>query len=156
VTIFKSSGLPAQPATEQQITDAEHALDRVLPSVYKDLLRVQNGGYLVRTCFPTDFPSSWAEDHIAVRDLWGVGDADSAIDGEFGSRYMVREWEYPDIGLVIFGTPSGGHDTVMLDYTVCGADGEPSVAYVDEDRVPRQLAASLTAFLAALTEDSFD
>lgn len=69
---------------------------------------------------------------------------------------MVSEWGYPDIGLVMFLTPSAGHDTVMLDYTDCGVDGEhgePSVAYVDEDRVARQLAPSLDAFLGALVDD---
>lgn len=36
--------------------------------------------------------------------------------------------------MVICDTPSAGHDTVMLDYSECGPEGEPSVAYIDEDR----------------------
>jgi len=44
--------------------------------------------------------------------------------------------------VVICDTPSAGHDTVMLDYTDCAVDGEPAVAYIDEDRVPRRVAAS--------------
>ncbi len=129
-------------------------LGYVLPDTYKSLLREQNGGYLARTRFPTDLASSWSEEHIAVERLLGVGNADAAIDGKFGSPYMVHEWDYPDIGLVIFNTPSAGHDTVMLDYTACGRGGEPSVVYIDEDRVPRNVAPTLAAFLDALAAEA--
>jgi hypothetical protein len=47
---------------------------------------------------------------------------------------MIDEWGYPEIGIVICDMPSGGHDTVMLDHWEGGL--EPSVAYVDEDRIP--------------------
>ena len=45
-----------------------------------------------------------------------------------------------------------GNDTVMLDYASPGVDGEPAVVHVDDDRVPRRLAADFAAFLAGLYE----
>lgn len=91
-------------------------------------------------------------DHIAIGAIRGVG-GDWGIDDEtLGSRYMVAEWGYPDIGVVICATPSGGHDTVMLDYRECGPQGEPSVAYIDEYRVPRTIAGSFAEFLDGLID----
>ena len=63
---------------------------------------------------------------------------------------MIQEWGYPDIGLVVGVTPSGGHDTVMLDYRRCSPDGAPRVAYVDQDREARVIAESLDEFLETL------
>ena len=89
----------------------------------------------------TRFKNSWAPDHIEIQALRGIG-GKWGIDSKtgLGSRDLILEWGYPDIGVVICDMPSGGHDTVMLDYSTCGPTGEPAVAYVDEDRIPRQLA----------------
>ncbi|WP_156038378.1 SMI1/KNR4 family protein [Actinoalloteichus caeruleus] len=67
-----------------------------------------------------------------------------------GSADLIAEWGYPDVGVVICDMPSGGHDVVMLDYSQSGPYGEPSVAYVDEDRIPRTVAGSFEEFLARL------
>ncbi|WP_242974159.1 MULTISPECIES: hypothetical protein [Clostridium] len=40
--------------------------------------------------------------------------------GEFGSRFWIEEWEYPDIGFAIANCPSTGHDMIFLDYRECG------------------------------------
>ncbi|MCF2530733.1 SMI1/KNR4 family protein [Yinghuangia soli] len=128
---------------------AQESLGVVLPRRYLDLLAVRNGGLLRRRVCPTPFRTSWAGDHFEVQQLYGIG-GDNGIDAETGSAYLIDEWDYPPIGVVLFGTPSGGHDTVMLDYSVCGPGGEPSVAYVDEDRVPRTVAGSFGAFLDLL------
>lgn len=76
----------------------------------------------------------------------------SGIDGVYGSRYLVVEWGYPDIGLVLCETPSGGHDTVMLDYRASGPLGEPRVAYVDEDRSDVVIAETFSDFIANLID----
>ena len=39
---------------------------------------------------------------------------------------------------------------IMLDYRGCVPQGEPAVAYVDEDRVPRQLAPDFAGFVQGL------
>lgn len=81
--------------------------------------------------------------------LLGIG-FEQGIDGELGSAYLVQEWGYPEIGVVICDTPSGGHDTVMLDYSECGPSGEPRVVYVDEDRSVLPIAHDFSAFAEAL------
>lgn len=48
--------------------------------------------------------------------------------------------------------PSGGRDTVMLDYRNA-EPGRPSVVYVDEDRIPRKIADSFEEFAEGLTAD---
>ena len=131
------------------VHEAERRLGLRLPAAYVEALRVVNGGRLQRTRFDTPFPTSWAEDHFEVETLLGVG-GPGCIDSPVGSAYLIKEWEYPPIGVVFVVCPSGGHDTVMLDYTRLNADGEPSVAYIDEDRGPRTVADGFAAFAAAL------
>ena len=138
-------------AEEATISAAQQRLRYPLPDSYLHLLRVQNGGSLRRTRFETDFATSWALDHFVVEALRGIGDAPMALDGDVGSDYMIREWGYPDIGLVIGVTPSGGHDAAMLDYRAPRSAVEPCVVYIDEDRVPRPVADSLPEFLGRLT-----
>ncbi|RSN27092.1 1,3-beta-glucan synthase regulator [Amycolatopsis sp. WAC 04169] len=133
------------------ISKAEERLGYRLPSSYLDILRRMNGGLLRRRLCPTSFPTSWADDHFEVRSLLGIG-GDHGIDssGGHGSRDLISEWEYPDIGIVLFDMPSGGHDAVMLDYRDCGSGDEPAVVYIDEDRVPRRVARDFGEFLGLL------
>ena len=65
---------------------------------------------------------------------------------------MIAEWGYPEVGVVICDTPSGGHDTVMLDYSEFGPEGEPAVVYIDEDRIPRRITDSFAEFVSQLTD----
>jgi hypothetical protein len=139
--------------TDEMIAVAEARLGVRLPAAYVRLLSVRNGGEPVRHCYPVPFPTSWADDHIDVGAILGVGgergiDADTC--GAPRSAYMVAEWGYPPVGVVICDTPSGGHDTVMLDYS--GDDPEPAVVYVDEDREPRRIADTFEEFLANLAD----
>lgn len=141
------------PLTEALVRNAEERLGVRLPESYLRVLRERNGGLLRARCFPTAFPTSWAPDHFEIEALRGIG-GEWGIDSRsgLGSDDLVREWGYPHIGVVIFAMPSGGHDAVMLDYQDLGPDGEPGVAYVDEDRVPRRVASSLGEFLSKLVE----
>jgi hypothetical protein len=139
--------------TDEMIAVAESRLGVRLPRSYVSFLRVRNGGETVRHCYPVGFPVSWAEDQIDVGSILGVGGTrgiDADLYGLPSSMHLIKEWGYPPIGVVICATPSGGHDTVMLDYS--GEAEEPSVAYVDEDRIPRLIAASFEEFLAGLVE----
>jgi hypothetical protein len=130
---------------------AERRLGVHLPESYVKLLELRNGGVPRRRCVETTFPTSWASDHFEIRAILGVGGPRGidAGDGQ-GSADLVKEWGYPDIGVVICDMPSGGHDAVMLDYSACGPTGSPVVSYVDEDRVPRRIASSFEAFMAQL------
>ncbi|MCC8243382.1 SMI1/KNR4 family protein [Saccharothrix luteola] len=140
------------PLTDGMVRAAEAHLGLRLPRTYLALLAQRNGGTPRRRCLRTPFPTSWAPDHFEIRGLRGLGGPWGIDSEDLGSRYLVGEWGYPDIGVVICDTPSGGHDTVMLDYSECGPTGEPAVAYVDEDRVPRRVAATFERFVAALED----
>jgi hypothetical protein len=143
------------PLTDEAVRQAEETLGYRLPKAYVDLLRVRNGGVPQRKAVPTSFPTSWAPDHMQVKAIRGIG-GEWGIDSTtgLGSADMITEWGYPKIGVVIAQTPSGGHDTVMLDYSASGPGGEPAVVYIDEDRVPRRIADSFEEFLAKLVPAS--
>ena len=153
VDVFAEGDYYTGPAlTAELVAQAERRLGYKLPRDYVKLLRLRNGGELRRQCFYTTFPTSWAPDHFAVEALRGVGGV-WGIDSEtLGSHILVPEWDYPDVGVVLFETPSGGDDTVMLDYSSCGRQGQPAVVYVDEDRVPRRVSDSFSAFMGELRE----
>jgi hypothetical protein len=135
------------------IGEAEQKLGVRLPRTYLDLLTLRNGGTPKRRCFVTERPTSWARNHFQIRTLLGLGYPDG-IDGEFGSQYMIQEWGYPALGVVIFDTPAGGPDTVMLDYSKCGPEGEPRVVYVDDDRSILVVADDFARFVRRLVECS--
>lgn len=136
----------------EMVRHAEAHLGVRLPSSYVDLLYRRNGGVPKRRCYETTFPTSWAADHVEISAIRGIG-GEWGIDSTdgLGSAEMIAEWGYPEIGVVICDTPSAGHDTVMLDYSESGVTGEPSVVYIDEDRVPNRIARSFEEFLANLT-----
>lgn len=142
------------PLTDEAVRRAEEILGVRLPQSYLRLLFRRNGGVLRHTCHPTSFRTSWAEDHFAVDVILGIG-YEEGVDS--CSADLVIEWGYPEIGVVIGVTPAAGHDTVMLDYSDCGPQGEPAVAYIGEDRVPRRIADSFGAFVDGLVPcETFD
>jgi hypothetical protein len=101
--------------------------------------------------------TDWADDHVEVSGIRGIGGAwgiDSALRG---NRYMIQEWGYPDVGIVVGQTPSAGHDGIMLDYSECGPGGEPRVIHVDTEGDEPQiqvLAPNFEAFLFGLVDCS--
>jgi tetratricopeptide (TPR) repeat protein len=124
----------SEPPTDVLIDSIEKELGYKLPSSYIHLMKNQNGGVPKNTNFPTQEPTSWAEDHIAITGIMGIGREKSySLCGDLGSPFMIEEWGYPDIGVVICDCPSAGHDVVMLDYRACGKDGEPEVVHVDQE-----------------------
>jgi hypothetical protein len=146
------------PLDSDMIRRAEEDLGVRLPRAYVEVLLLRNGGTPRKRCYPTSFPTSWADGHFEISGIRGIGGV-WGIDSSSGrgSSYLIAEWEYPEIGVVICDMPSGGHDTVMLDYSDCGPEGEPAVAYIDEDRIPRRVAQSFDEFLARLAPcGSFD
>ncbi|GGH62879.1 hypothetical protein GCM10008014_39750 [Paenibacillus silvae] len=122
------------PFDEAMVQSIEEELGYKLPTSYIQLMTAQNGGVPARTTFPTQEGTSWAENHIAISSIMGIGrDKMYSLGGEFGSRFMIEDWGYPDLGVVICDCPSAGHDVVMLDYRFCGPQGEPCVVHVDQE-----------------------
>lgn len=153
MTVFDGSTYYTGPElTLQLVHAAEQQLGYVLPAAYVRLLEDQNGGSLSRRCILTDFWTPSAPGFVEIRAIRGIG-GEWGIDAESGgSAYLIDQWGYPPIGIVFCIAPAGAHVAVMLDYQGCGPTGEPSVAYIEEDRVPRTIAATFGDFVAALTD----
>jgi hypothetical protein len=136
------------PLTDELVRAAEQALGYKLPATYLDLLRDRNGGLPLRRCAPV------GRGKVEITGLFGVGGWYGVDNPDRGSRAMIREWGYPDSGVVIAPTPSGGHDAVMLDYSECGPAGEPRVVHVGSEGGRPDvtvLAPDFASFVAALT-----
>jgi len=140
--------------TAEMVGHAEEILGYKLPQSYLDILFLQNGGYFEKTAFLTESPIKWDECYVSCYLLYGIGGT-NGIDADTGSRYLIGEWDYPNIGVVI---SSEGHTAFMLDYSSCGPNGEPGVVYVDTDPEVRvsSLASTFSAFIAALTDEPDD
>ncbi|MBB4825908.1 tetratricopeptide (TPR) repeat protein [Sporosarcina luteola] len=146
----------SEPVTDELITSIEQELGYKLPSSYIQLMKHQNGGVPKNTNFPTEEPTSWAEDHIAITGISGISREKSySLCGDLGSQFMIEEWGYPDIGVVICDCPSAGHDVVMLDYRACGPSGEPEVIHIDQedDYEITFLADNFEEFIKGLVHD---
>ena len=150
----------SDPPSDELIAEIEAELGYKLPAAYIWLMKQHNGGIPVNTCFPTDTPTSWAEDHVAITGIFGIGREKScSLCGELGSQFMIDEWEYPAIGVAICDCPSAGHDMIFLDYRECGPQGEPKVVHIDQELAYEitPLADSFEEFIRGLVhEDEFD
>ena len=147
----------SDPPSDELIASVEAELGYKLPASYIWLMKQHNGGMPVNTCFPTDEPTSWAEDHVAITGIFGIGrEKDWALCGELGSQFMIDEWEYPPIGVAICDCPSAGHDMIFLDYRACGPEGEPAVVHVDQENDYKitHLADSFEEFIRSLEHES--
>lgn len=142
------------------IISIEKELGYKLPASYIELMKMQNGGTPTKTCFPTSESTSWAEDHVAITGIMGIGrNKQYSICGKLGSQFMIAEWEYPNDGIYICDCPSAGHDMILLDYSKCGESGEPEVVHVDQEEGYKKtfLAKDFETFIKGLKdEEDFD
>ncbi|MHC4176130.1 MAG: SMI1/KNR4 family protein, partial [Planctomycetota bacterium] len=145
------------PPSDELIASIETELGVRLPASYVELMKMQNGGIPRNRCFPTKVPTSWAEDHVAISGILGIGrEKTYSLCGELGSQFMQDEWGYPGIGICICNCPSAGHDMIMLDYRKYGRQGEPEVVHVDQesDFKITFLAKDFEAFVGGLVNES--
>jgi hypothetical protein len=146
----------SEPPTDDLIAEVERELGYELPESYIWLMRQHNGGIPANTCFPTQTPTSWAEDHVAITAIMGIGrDKRYSICGDLGSQFMIDEWSYPNIGVAICDCPSAGHDMIFLDYRECGPKGEPQVVFIDQENDYKItfLADNFESFIRGLVND---
>ena len=144
------------PPTDAGVASIEAELGYKLPASYVALMRTQNGGIPVNTCFPTNAPTSWAEDHVAISGFLGIGGKKSySLCGDLGSQFHIDVWGYPPIGIYFGDCPSAGHDLIALDYRACGPQGEPQVVHVDQEGDYRItfLAENFEAFVRGLVPE---
>lgn len=136
--------------TDEEVSDIEKELGYKLPQSYIELIGNHNGGIPRYNIF-------W-DDNVCVN-ITGIYGIDKSkrcsVCGEFGNELWLNEWGYPDIGVAIADTISGGHDMIFLDYSECGANGEPKVTLIDQedDYESYTLADTFEEFIAGLTTD---
>ncbi|WP_127502913.1 SMI1/KNR4 family protein [Actinoplanes solisilvae] len=143
--------------TDELIASVEAELGFRLPGSYVALMRTRNGGMPLNTCCPAPTRTTWADDHVALTGIMGIGrEKPYSLAGRTGSRFLVEEWGYPAIGVYFADCPSAGHDMIAFDYRACGPDGEPSVVHVDQEVGYRitTLAPDFATFVRALRPDS--
>ena len=117
------------------IKSIEEELGYKLPDSYIELMKLHNGGILKKCCYPITERTSWAEDHVAINGIMGIGRTKTySLCGSLGSQFMINEWGYPNTGVYICDCPSAGHDMIMLDYTNCDRNAEPEVVHIDQER----------------------
>ncbi len=122
------------PPSDTLIKDTEAELGYKLPSSYVYLMKMHNGGAPEKTFHTTEEPTTWSEHGAELDSLYAIGNTGSyTLCGDLGSRFMIEEWGYPDIGVYIGHTPTAGHDMIALDYRFCGPEGEPEVVHVGQE-----------------------
>lgn len=132
-------------ATEEQIEQAEKTLGIELPKYYKELIKIQDGGYLAKDVWLTAFPTSWANDHVQVSELFGIASEMSILD----SSYLIEEWDLPKNIVLISGD---GHQWIALDYR--NGSTQPSILLLDEDGAGIQtIAPDFHSFINGLTTE---
>lgn len=137
------------------IARIEEALGYKLPEAYLSFMRKQNGGLPLKDVFKTEAPTSWSDDHVAITGFLNIGTTGSnALLGDFGSRFWLEEWGYPDIGVAICDCPSAGHDMIFLDYRIHGTKEVPAVVHIDQEIDYRItfLAKDFESFVRGLEE----
>jgi hypothetical protein len=143
--------------TDIMIAEVERTLGYKLPAAYVQLMKERNGGIPKRTNHRTNTRTTWAEDHVAISGISGIGKTRRySLCGEAGSKFWIEEWGYPAIGVYFADCPSAGHDMVGFDYRRCGPKGEPAVVHVDQewDYQITPVATDFTSFINGLEDDS--
>jgi len=145
-----------QKPSAELIQSIEEELGYKIPASYIELMTLHNGGIPKNNCFPTTESTSWAEDHVAITGIMGIGRSKTySLCGQLGSKFIIEEWGYPDTGFFICDCPSAGHDMVMLDYLKCGRNGEPEVVHVDQEGDYKKtfLAKDFETFIRGLVSE---
>jgi SMI1-KNR4 cell-wall len=143
--------------SDDLVRSVERELGYRLPASYVLLMKRHNGGMPVNNYCPAPTPTSWAEDHVAITGVMGIGRTKArSLCGSTGSRFWIEMWEYPEIGVYFADCPSGGHDLIAFDYRSCGPEGEPQVVHVDQelDYKVTPLAEDFQSFIKALLPET--
>lgn len=115
-------------STDEEVENIEKELGYKLPKSYIELIKNHNGGIPKRGLFYVD------DVEVYIGGIFGIDKNKSySICGKYRTDFWLSEWGYPNIGIVVADTISGGHDMIFLDYRECGKQGEPKVALVDEE-----------------------
>ncbi|AJS57891.1 SMI1/KNR4 family protein [Paenibacillus sp. IHBB 10380] len=141
--------------TDDLISSVEEELVFRLPAFYIQMMKLHNGGIPQNQCFPTGKAISGAKGHVTIPAILGIGrEKRNSLCGDSGSRFVIENGGYPEIGVAIFECPSES-GVVMLDYRSSGNDGEPEVVHVDKENNYKitRLAPNFEAFIRGLVNE---
>ncbi|WP_413406737.1 SMI1/KNR4 family protein [Paenibacillus amylolyticus] len=120
------------PPTDEQVESVEEQLVFKLPTSYINMMKLHNGGVPHYRHFPVSQAEAAKKVRIEVAGILGIGrEKAHSLGGEAGSRFIIEQGGYPEIGVVICECPSDS-EVVMLDYRESGNAGEPEVVHVDK------------------------
>ncbi|WP_405171127.1 SMI1/KNR4 family protein [Paenibacillus sp. FSL H8-0280] len=120
------------PPTDGQIESMEEQLVFKLPTSYINMMKLHNGGVPHYRHFPVSQAEAAKKVRVEVAGILGIGrEKAHSLGGEAGSRFIIEQGGYPEIGVVICECPSDS-EVVMLDYRESGNAGEPEVVHVDK------------------------
>lgn len=140
------------PPTDELIASVEEELVFKLPAFYIKMMKLHNGGIPEKTIYPVEDASGGEQERITISAFLGIGRKKShSLCGDKGSRFVIENGGYPEIGVVICECPSEGQ-VVMLDYRNSGNDGEPEVIHVDQTSGYKltKLAPNVESFVRGL------
>ena len=135
------------PMSAESLKEAERLLNVKFPEELVALWRVQTGGSPQGLVFPTGQKTTWAEDHVPLPELFGIGSTQSPSGSHniFNSQYMAHEWDLPPKQILLAGE---GDWWITLDYR---KSETPCVRWLDVDSGEDiELAPSFNQFLAGL------
>lgn len=140
----------SEPPTAALIASVEEELVFKLPKYYVEMMKLHNGGIPHNNRFPV--PGT--EEFITISGILGIGrDKNKSLCGASGSRTVIENGRYPEVGVVICDCPSE-NEVIMLDYREFGNDGEPEVIHVDRDNKYKitRLADNFESFIGGLVK----
>ncbi|WP_313637929.1 SMI1/KNR4 family protein [Paenibacillus sp.] len=139
----------SDPPTDEMVASVQEELVFKLPAFYVDMMRLHNGGIPINN----RYPNSETGESITISGILGIGrEKNKSLCGASGSRFMIENGGYPEVGVVICDCPSE-NEVIMLDYREFGNDGEPEVIHVDRDNKYKitRLADNFETFIRGLT-----
>lgn len=140
----------SEPPTDALIASVEEELVFKLPKYYVEMMKLHNGGIPHNNRYP--IPGT--EEFITISGILGIGrDKNKSLCGASGSRNVIENGRYPEVGVVICDCPSE-NEVIMLDYREFGNDGEPEVIHVDRDNKYKitRLADNFESFIGGLVK----
>lgn len=144
----------AQP-TDEQVESVEEQLVFKLPTSYINMMKLHNGGVPHYRHFPVSQAEAAKKVRVEVKGILGIGrEKAHSLGGETGSRFIIEQGGYPEIGVVICECPSDS-EVVMLDYRESGNAGEPEVVHVDKKESYKitWLAPNFETFIQGLVNE---
>lgn len=143
------------PPTDGQVESVEEQLVFKLPTSYINMMKLHNGGVPHYRYYPVSQAEAAKKIRVEVAGILGIGrEKAHSLGGEAGSRYIIEQGGYPEIGVVLCECSSDS-EVVMLDYRESGNAGEPEVVHVDKKESYKitWLAPNFETFIQGLVNE---